>query len=1013
MLRNLISIGILTISATGLAADAVDYTKDVKPILETHCVMCHGADEAESGLRVDAGQLMLDGGDRGPAIVPGKSKESLLYQVLVGEGEEDVTAMPLDADPLSDKEIAIIKKWIDSGADFPEDEKVAQNEHAVSHWAFQSVTRPSLPAVEQGDWCQTPIDRFVLHRLEQSNQEPSPTANRRTLIRRLSFDLRGLPPSWEEVEEFLADRSPNAYEKLVERMLASPQYGERWGRHWLDVARYADSHGFTIDGARQIWLYRDWVIDAFNADMPFDEFTIAQLAGDLLPDATIEDQIATGFHRNTLVNQEGGTDAEQFRVEAVADRVDTTGAAWMGLTLGCARCHQHKYDPISQRNYYELFAIFNNQDEPTLKVPSANQTATLQQLRSDLKVAESSLAKHDKQSETGYHAWLERLQDGMNQTAAWTVLDPKSYETTNGSTLVPQDSKALFVDFSGPDKDTFVVTASASLRKPTAIRLEALTHPSLPKKGPGRAGNGNFVLNEVEIFALAADGKRRPVTLSDAIADHSQSGYPIIDAIDGDKHKTGWAINVKRGNPNVPREAVFFLKQPVELAEDETLEIQLHQNHGSRYVLGHFRLAITDNSVETLRIPASIRKILAKAEPDRSDAERDQLLATYRNTDDDRKPLVAQVDKLKRELETVDKAIPTTMVLRERKAPRETFIHIRGDFLRHGDRVEPDVPDVLPPIDSEGTPNRLEFARWLVDPANPLTARVTVNRIWQRYFGWGLVDTENDFGRQGSKPSHPELLDWLSSELVRQKWSIKSLHRLIVTSAVYRQSSRITDENWQRDPRNRQLARQSRMRLEAESIRDTALAVSGRLSSEMKGPSVHPPQPQGIYVLTQTKKPWKTETDGDRYRRGLYTYFWRSSPYPMLMTFDAADGITTCTRRVRSNTPLQSLTLANDIAFHELAEAFAVRILSEAPSYLEGRIRYAFRTALSREPNDAELATLTKFYESEHARFESDPAAAQSAAPTDLPSETTETEAAAWTAVARVLINLDEFITRE
>ena len=1013
MLRSLISIGLLAFPAINSAADAVDYTKDVKPILATHCVYCHGADESESGLRVDAGQLILDGGDRGPAIVPGKSTESLLYQVLVGEGEEDVTAMPLDADPLSKKEIAIIKKWIDDGADFPDDEEIARNEHAASHWAFQPVKRPTVPTVEQGDWCRTPIDRFVLHRLEESNQKPSPPADRRTLIRRLSFDLRGLPPSWEEVEKFLADRSPNAYENLVDRMLASPQYGERWGRHWLDVARYADSHGFTIDGGRQIWLYRDWVIDAFNADKPFDEFTIAQLAGDLLPNATIEDQIATGFHRNTLINQEGGTDAEQFRIEAVADRVDTTGAAWMGLTLGCARCHQHKFDPISQRNYYELFAIFNNQDEPTLKVPTPEQTATLEQLQSDLKVAETKLAEHDKQTKSGYQAWLERLQDDRNQTATWTVLEPSSYKTTNGSTLVPQDSKALFVDFSGPAKDTFVIAAAASLPKPTAIRLEALTHSSLPKNGPGRAGNGNFVLNEVEVFAVDANGKRRPLALADAFADHSQSGYPIIDAIDGDKHKTGWAINVKRGNPNVPREAVFLFGEPVQLADGERLEIQLHQNHGSRYVLGHFRLAITDNSVETLRIPASVRKILAKTESDRSDAERDQLLATYRNTDHERKPLVAQVDKLKRTLETAEKAIPTTMVLRERKTPRETFIHIRGDFLRHGDRVQPDVPEVLPPIKSEGVPNRLDFARWLVDPANPLTARVTVNRIWQRYFGWGLVDTENDFGRQGSKPSHPELLDWLSSEFVRQKWSMKSLHRLIVTSAVYRQSSQITDENWQRDPRNRQLARQSRMRLEAESIRDTALAVSGRLSSKMKGPSVHPPQPQGIYVLTQTKKPWKTETDGDRYRRGLYTYFWRSSPYPMLMTFDAADGITTCTRRVRSNTPLQSLTLANDIAFHELAQAFAVRILTEAPSYVEGRIRFAFRTALTREPTDTELATLTEFYKQELARFESDPAAAQFAAPADVPSETTETEAATWTAVARVLINLDEFITRE
>ena len=516
-----------------------------------------------------------------------------------------------------------------------------------------------------------------------------------------------------------------------------------------------------------------------------------------------------------------------------------------------------------------------------------------------------------------------------------------------------------------------------------------------------------------------------PSNSSHAVADHSQDNYPVTDAIDGNKEKTGWAINVQGGKLNVDREAIFFPAAAITAEQGSAIQIQLHQNHGSKYTLGHFRLSVSNALPESLTIPAPIRKILEKPKAQRTQARANQLLAAYRDTDSERKPLAEKVANLKRDRESLAKAIPTTMILRERAKPRETHIHVRGDFLRKGAKVTPSVPDVLPPLESENElPNRLEFAEWLLDPAHPLTARVTVNRFWQRYFGLGFVETENDFGTQGAPPSHPELLDWLASEFMGtprsgesrknpEAWSMKALHRLIVTSATYRQSSHVREDLAERDPRNRLLARQTRMRMEAEIVRDVSLAASGLLSTKMHGPGVHPPQPAGIYVLTQQKKPWPDEKGLDRYRRALYTYFWRSSPYPMLVTFDASDATTTCTRRPRSNTPLQALTLANDQAFVEMAQALAMRILQEAPAYEEGRLRHAFHIAFTREPNEKELAVMLPFIERQHAEFEKDPKAATAAAPKKLPKEISPTEAATWVAAARVLLNLDEFITRE
>jgi len=999
----------------------VDYIKQVKPVFTRHCVVCHGIDKHESGYRLDIAELAIQGGDRGAAVVPGKSAESILVQALLEEG--DVSAMPLDKPSLSTADIDLIRDWIDQGAVFPESEQVANVTHVKSeHWAFQPISRPLVPAVRNHRWLRNPIDAFVLARLEKERIQPSPEADRETLIRRLSLDLRGIPPSVPEIDEYLADARPDAYEQLVESFLSSPRYGERWGRHWLDLARYADSDGFTIDAERKIWKYRDWVIDALNADYSFQRFTREQMAGDLLDNPTLQQQVATGFHRNTLVNQEGGTDDEQFRVEAIVDRTSTVGSIYLGLTVGCAQCHQHKFDPITQQDFYRLYAIFNNCTDnndangsgPKIEVPSEFQASRRAELQTEISHAEKPLAEHDARFVAGLPDWEKRLAE-LGEVS-WESLDPADWSTVKGAILNKIEDQALLVDFSVPANDTYIVTYETTLEKITALRLEALSHKSLPSNGPGRAENGNFVLTEFEISIEPIgdeEAQAQPVKIARAVADHSQEGYSVSDSIDG-KSDTGWAINVTSGSANVNREAIFFPAEPIQSSSGVRLTIKMHHDLNTNYLVGCFRVSVSDQPSELLSVPTAIRKIAALEKDKRSAPEQQQLEAAYKSTDKTRNQLAARVGTLKKELELLVKAIPTTLVLEEMKEPRQTHIQIRGDFLRNGALVEPAVPVVLPPLQQRGDrPDRLDFADWLTSSNNPLTARVTVNRFWQRFFGLGIVETENDFGTQGIPPSHPELLDWLASEFIRLDWGIKNIHRTIVLSATYRQSSRVSENLLKRDPRNQLLARQTRMRLEAEVVRDQALGASGLLSTTMGGPGVYPPQPEGIYILTQQKKAWP-ESQGDaRYRRTLYTFFWRSSPYPLMPTFDAPGATTTCTRRSRSNTPLQALLLANDRSFFEFAQGLASEITRADISQDEERLTYAFRRSLSRLPSEQELTRLMDFFESQREYFKSTPGDAEKVAPANRADGFPLEEAAAWTAVSRVLFNLDEFITRE
>ena len=1001
------------------AAEPVDFAKQIKPILQRYCVSCHGGETVESGFRADFGSLMLEGGDRGAAIVPGDAKKSPLYQVLIGEG--DVAQMPFELPKLSDKQIALVKDWIDQGAKAAGDDKPSADGRPTSdHWAFQTIIRPALPEVKNASWLQNEIDAFVLAKLEAEGLQPSPEAARSTLIRRLYLDLLGILPTPAETQHFTNDDQPFAYERLVDRLLASPRYGERWGRHWLDIARYADSNGFTIDGARSIWPYRDWVIKATNDDMPFDQFVIEQLAGDLLPKPSSDQIVATGFHRNTLINQEGGTDKEQFRVESVVDRVNTTGAAFLGLTVGCAQCHVHKYDPITQRDFYRLFAIFNNCDEPNVPLPSESQAADQARVKTGLADIAKQLKQHDAERASGQPDW--ETKQAAIPVSKWNLLKPLEAVSKAGATLNNVDEHTLLVGGNGniPAKDVYTVTTEIPAGRVTAFRLETLTGPLLPMKGPGWASNGNFVLNEFQVtsqpVAEKNAGAATKLTFATASTDWQQDGYPAEHAIDGNM-KTGWAINgTKKSSHNVSREAIFVLKEPIESDSPLKITFALHQQHNApKYLIGTFRLSATDAAPEQTVVPPSIHSILQVASDKRDEGQQELLAAAYGRSDLSRKPLEATQAKLKGEESALKAAIPTTMVLRERvKNPRTTHIHIRGNFLEKGAIVQPDVPSILPPIESAETPvNRLDFARWLFSLEHPLTSRVTVNRIWQRLFGIGLVATEDDFGTQGALPSHPELLDRLSSEFMRLGWSQKQLIRLIVTSATYRQSSHVTPELLARDPRNRLLARQSRVRLEAEGVRDVALSASGLLSQKMLGPGVYPPQPKGIYVVTQVSKQWPESKGDDRYRRGLYTYFWRSSPYPMLPTFDAPDANGTCTRRNRSNTPLQALTLANDGAFMEFAKALSDRILKESSDYDEAKIRFAFDAVLARQPSDFEKQRLLAFVAAQREHFAANAAAAKAAASTSRPKSADETASATWTAFARVVLNLDEFITRE
>lgn len=991
-------LAVLCAASRATAADGkVDFNRDIRPILSENCFACHGPDEKrrDGDRRLDIREGAIADSDGIIAIVPGKPEESdLLIRIRSHDQDEIMPPPKAKKSPLTEQQIALITRWIAEGAEYE------------GHWAFLPVEDVVPPPVQDADWARNPIDQFILAKLEKEGVKPSPEADRATLIRRLSLDLTGLVPTPEEVRAFQDDARPDAYAQLVTRLLASPHYGERWGRHWLDQARYADSNGYAIDNPRAMWPYRDWVIKALNDDMPFDRFTVEQIAGDLLPKATKSQRIATAFHRNTLINEEGGTKPEQFRFESVIDRAHTTGAVWLGLTVGCAQCHTHKYDPITHREFYEFAAFFNQGEEVN------NKGATVSVARGEVFGKKASPRTSNEPPAKTQAQWeqefLARFGPDTPQPVQWTPAEYLEFDTKSNASFRLLEDNSLLGDGRGSFNDSYRVLARSKLKRIAAVRLRVLTHESLPKNGPGFAQNGNFVLTDFE-----ASLQDEPQQFATAFADHEQPNYPAQSAIDDDP-KSGWAINVKRGDStrmNADHEAVFVFAKPVEPG-DQPLEFRMHHELNEKYLIGRFSLEFSETV--PARIDGKDGEILAAvrmAEGQRTEAQRKLLADAFAA---ETKPKSAKKDK------DVNADVVDLMVMKDLEKPRPTYIALRGDYLRPDTKTGALAPGVFaavaPALPAAQTRTRLDLAKWLIDSKNPLTPRVTMNRAWMRYFGRGLVETEEDFGTQGTPPTHPELLDWLASEFVRQGWSMKAMHRLIVTSATYRQSSHGRPDLMERDPRNLWLARQERVRLEAEIIRDAALSASGLLNPEIGGPSVHPPQPDGVYAFTQTKKTWKTDEGANRFRRALYTMFYRSAPYPLFTTFDAPDFQNVCTRRGRSNTPLQALTVANDVAFVELAQGLAARVLRELPAGgVDERLRRAFALALSREPSEREFAAIRGFYDRQVARFlaEAEQGGEEFVSPNFGNSEEPSSEGAAFVAVARLLFNTDNFISRE
>ncbi|MBL9093119.1 MAG: PSD1 domain-containing protein [Planctomycetaceae bacterium] len=1219
MIRHLFSaIACCFVAASSATSSAAtpDFQRDVRPILAKHCLKCHGPDEhgRQGGLRLDLRDAALQPAESGErAIVPGDATAGELLRRVTSTDADERMPPAHSGPPLSAAQIDVLQRWIADGAEY------------ANHWAFEPVRRPAPPEVKNSAWVRNPIDRFVLAKLESAGLAPSPEADRRTLVRRLYLDLIGLPPTPQQADEFVGDPDPAAYEKLVERLLASPHYGERWARRWLDLARYSDTNGYEKDRERSIWPYRDWVVRALNDDLPFDQFTVRQLAGDMLPKATDDDRVATGFHRNTMLNEEGGIDPLEFRYYAMTDRVATTGAVWLGLTLQCAQCHTHKFDPIPHDDYYRFMALLNNADEPEMEVRDAAIAATRGQLENEIARRESRLAEQfppaidftwqavpagrifaargtiavsgadgavatsaargddttttlvmygdladvrglrmtflpaadgvakdppkanaappepargviqdvsigvvsgatpkpravrilraesdvvraDGGATETFDASLAQAFDGDAATG-WTLAVPRdaqaptpratfvfaeSVKSSGGAfwtitlrhpagaqpaldrlrlewgverptTRTPAESSAELlarrfqawleaatptavawrtvrpaaVDSNLPlltvqaddsvvsrgditKSDTYRVRLAGPLKSVRALRLEALPDAGLPAGGPGRiyyeGPLGDFFLSE---FTVKCDG--RPVKM--ARASESFSALPEVDpknpkrlatraaeAIDGEP-SSGWSINGGQGRVQY---AVFTFAEPIDAAEALDIEMLFERHYACG--LGRFRLAVTAETpaADAGRLPPDVEAALAVEAERRSNAERALLRRHFLG-------IAPETAAAKRALEALRKRLPsfpTTLVLRERPAdePRPTFVHKRGEYLQPAAQVEPGALSFLKVSDAPAV-DRLGLARWLVDARNPLVPRVTVNRHWAALFGKGIVTTLDDFGYQGAVPTHPELLDWLAAEFVTPSdadvpWSVKRLHRLIVESAAYRQSSSISPEAARLDPENALLSRSPRLRLDAEIIRDATLAAAGLLTPKIGGPSVFPPQPASVTEAAYGKFAWKTSTGPDRYRRSLYTFSKRTAPFAMFANFDAPSGELCLPRRDVSNTPLQALNLLNDAMIMEAAEALG-KLLAAAAGDDATKLENLFRRILTRPPSAEEARDLLEFYRTERAHLAqaaaSPPAAATkgaSSAPQVAP------EVRAWTLTARALLNVDEAVTR-
>jgi mono/diheme cytochrome c family protein len=1025
-------VTLAAVAVAGQPANKVDFVKDVQPIFANGCYSCHGEKKQLSGFRLDRKSDALRGGELGKAIVPGKSSESPLVRYVSGEDKE--IKMPPKGDRLTAAQVAKLRAWIDQGADWPESGSATS---ARDHWAFKPPVRPPLPKVSDPKWVRTPIDAFVLARLDKEGLKPSPEADRVTLLRRLHLDLIGLPPTIAEVDAFLKDKSADAYEKAVERLLKSPHYGERWARHWLDAARYADSDGYEKDKSRQVWFYRDYVINALNRDLPYNQFIRDQIAGDLLPNATQDQIVATGFLRHSMLNEEGGVDPEQFRMDAMYDRMDAIGKAILGLTISCAQCHNHKFDPMTQEEYYRLFAYLNNDHEAQRVVYAPEE----QQLIGDIRL---KIAQIEDRLRHTHPDWAERMakwEDSVKSTPKWEVVNVAN-QGDNGQRYIEQKDGSILCQGYAPTKFSTHMRGQTNLKSVTGIRLELLNDPNLPCNGPGRSFMGTCALSEFVVEAWdAKDPKTRfKVKFVKATADYGNPERelepnfddkskkrrvtgPVAYAIDG-KDDTAWGIDAGPGRRNVPRNAVFVPEKPIRFASGIVLDFNLRQMHGGwnsddhmNNNLGRFRLSVTgDANPSADPVPKNVRHILGIARERRSPEQQAAVFSYWRTTVPDWK---AENDAIEKEWQRWPVG-STQLVAQAREEMRPTHILKRGDFLKPTRQVTGGVPAFLHPLaDPKPETSRLTLANWLAARESPTTARVFVNRVWQTYFGNGLVTSPEDFGVRSEAPSHPELLDWLAVEFMDGGWSVKDLHRLIVKSATYRQSSKVTPEMYAKDQYNRLLARAPRLRVEGEIVRDIALAASGLLNPKVGGPSLFSPAPAFLFVPPASYGPfnWIEVTGTDRYRRALYTFRRRSTPYPVFTNFDVPNGDSSCVKRARSNTPLQALTSLNETVFVDCARALALRTIRDGGKTERDRIAFAFRCCTSRNPDDDELVALMELLLEQKERIlKGDISAkelATGAKDGKLPEGVSPIDAAAFTVVARVILNLDETITKE
>ncbi len=1075
------------------AGQQIDFARDIAPIFAAACNHCHGPKKAAGRLRLDVKRLALKGGIGGAVIVPGRSRASRLLARILGEGSEQ--RMPLGGDPLKPEQIDLIRRWIDEGAVWPENNQsqISNTESEIpKHWAFVKPERPALPEVKNKDWVRNPIDRFVLARLEREGLSPAPEASKETLIRRVSLDLTGLPPTLAEVDAFLNDKTPDAYEKVVDRLLASPRYGERMAARWLDAARYADTNGYQSDEDRQMWRWRDWVIEAFNRNLPFDQFTIEQIAGDLLPEATLDQRLATGFNRNHRINSEDGIIYDEYAVEYVVDRVDTTATVFLGMTAGCARCHNHKYDPVTQKEYYQLFAYFNNIPEygravrganspPVMPAPTREQQRQLERLNQSLAEAEKRFASYETQWLRAKRSWEESLANHNPQhwfpgaaLVAHFSFDERNaagqgtgvlFEQLAGESAPGRIGRAAkfdgqrsleagqLADFSSNDRFTLSAWIYPSSERGGVIIARAQDIASQVDRSPGaRLGKGyGLRLEEGKVhFNLVHDWADDAIRVAAETRLAPDEWHHVLATYDGSRLASGARIYLD-GRPQKLKVYYDLLIEPIKNAEPLRIGGGVDSEQRFHGLIDEVRIydkVLPPPEIAALACSDSLAAIARLPARERTAAERDKLFWAFLDTG--APPEIRQawrrLNELKEQKRKLEENFPTVMVMRERETPRETFLLKRGAYDAPGEQVTRGVPAVFPPLPAGEPNNRLGLARWLVHPSNPLTSRVTVNRFWQMLFGVGLVKTTEDFGAQGERPLHPELLDWLAAEFrdgetERQsdgaterknpqsasrigrnpQWDVKALLKTIVMSATYRQSSKPNLQSAIRnpqssDPENRLLARAPRLRLPAEMIRDQALLVSGLLVEQIGGPSVKPYQPDGVWSDLVNGGKYATDTGAALYRRSLYTYWKRTIAPPFMANFDAASRESCTVRETRTNTPLQALNLMNDVTYVEAARLLAERALREGGQTERDRVRFAFRLATARWPDERETQVLLKQLRAQLEDFGKNTAAAERLLKVGekvSDKKLNAVEVAAYTTVASLIINLDEVITKE